>query len=223
MSREATSQAPAATPPDGAVEEEVDAELLELPAPPRRAKYAAFALMVLTCVVSLAMVWMLRNDVVYAFRGSNTVMAKDLYAATTDELNVANNMEVHSPVRLGAAGGIRFSRPIQSGTFRVLPIAGRDDVWVELHLSDGEENGRWVPPKDVKGRLIRFDQAGLRHRGLAVAIERARSHPLPANAWLLVAGSEPTHAIGSLVLAAMFLAFAGFNAVSALRLMRPVK
>jgi hypothetical protein len=75
----------------------------------------------------------------------------------------------------------------------------------------------------LAGRLVRFDAAGSRHRGLRAAIEQATHEHVPENAWLLVDGEDPDDARWSIVLAVMFLGFAGWNAASIARIVRKVK
>ena len=67
-------------------------------------------------------------------------------------------------------------------TFRTLPVAGRAepfDMWVEVRVPSGQESGRWEPPRTFAGRLVRFDAAGPRHRGLRAAIEQATHAQVP--------------------------------------------
>ena len=67
---------------------------------------------------------------------------------------------------------IRYERPLVSDSFRLMPVAGRPNVWVEVRVPPRSENIRWVPPIQFTGRLVKFDTAGPRHRGLAAAVER---------------------------------------------------
>ena len=55
---------------------------------------------------------------------------------------------------LGGAGAIRYEHPFESDTYRVAPLAGRPDVWVEVRVPAGEESSRYVPGTKFKGRLI---------------------------------------------------------------------
>jgi hypothetical protein len=123
---------------------------------------------------------------------------------------------------LGAAEAVSFERPMQSGAYRVAPVLGRNDLWVEVRVPDGQQGPRWVPPSSVCGRAVPFGHAGLRHRGLAGAVERLLGRPLPAGAWLLIDGEEPQRTGWALVLFAMFAAFALFNVAAIVRLLRRV-
>ncbi len=206
--------------------EELDPELLALPDPPRRERTLTVAVMVLAALLSLAMAFALRHDLAYAMRGAgdgDAAAVGDLHAATAEELAGLDNHYVRAEALLGAAGGIRYERPFVDDSFRTLPVAGRPDVWVDVRVPAGQESGRWEPPRAFQGRLVRFDTAGPRHRGLAEAIERASSTRVPPGAWLLVDGEAPTHARWTLLLGALFLLCAAWNAVAVARLVRRVR
>jgi hypothetical protein len=90
-------------------------------------------------------------------------------------------------------------------------------------VPSGQENGRWEPPRSFTGRLVRFGAAGPRHRGLASAIERTTGRSISADSWLLVDGEAPESARWTVLLAAMFLGFAAWNAVAIARIVRKVR
>jgi hypothetical protein len=207
--------------PSGAALDELDPELVALPDPPKKGRTLTLLLLGVTALASLAMVVALRRDVAYAFRAATPTDAGDLRTADKS-LDGFENGYVNAHGMLGAAGGIRYERPFTSTTFRALPVAGRPDVWVEVRIAPGEEGGRWEPPRTFSGRLVRFDTAGPRHRGLASAIATATDQPVPASAWLLVDGEAPATARWSAALAVMFLAFAAWNLGAMAKLVRRV-
>jgi hypothetical protein len=203
--------------------DELDPELLALPDPPRRERTLTVVVLALAAALSLAMVFVLRRDVAYALTSSTPAGVGDLHAATPGTLEANANRLVRAEGMLGAAGGIRYERPFVEDTFRTLPVPGRSDVWVDLRVPAGQENGRWEPPRTFTGRLVRFETAGPRHRGLADAVERTTGSHVPAGAWLVVDGEDPTGARWTLLLAAMFLGFAAWNAVAIARIVRRVR
>jgi hypothetical protein len=71
--------------------------------------------------------------------------------------------------------------------------------------------------------MIRFRDAGLRHRGLRGAIESNTGQKVGDDAWLVVDGQSPQGARAFAFLWAMFVAFAMWNVVSIVRLARRVK
>jgi len=206
----------------GAQQDELDPELLSLPDPPRRERTLALLVLTLAAACALAMVVALRRDVAYALASAAPATVGDLRTASTASLAADENRLVRGDALLGAAGGIRYERPFAEDTFRTLPVAGRPDVWVDVRVPAGRETGRWEPPRSFTGRLVRFDAAGPRHRGMARAIEQTTHERVPAGAWLLVDGEDPADARWAILMALLFLGFASWNAAAALRIVRRV-
>jgi hypothetical protein len=186
------------------------------------------AILALAAVSALAMTLALRRDVTYALgplfgQGEAAAHVGDLRLATPRALTANENRFVRGEAMLGAAGGIRYERPLVADSFRTLPVAGRDDLWVDVRVPAGQENGRWEPPRTFAGRLVRFGDAGPRHRGIAEAIARVTHERVPASAWLVVDGEEPASSRWVLALAAALLTFAVWNVLSGVRLVRRVR
>jgi hypothetical protein len=206
---------------NGGEREELDPELLGLPDPPKRDRTITVALLIFTMLAALAMVLALRRDATYAFAPTS---ARDLGNITTaSNESFVENQYVQGEAMLGAAKAIRYERPLVSDSFRLMPVAGREDVWVEVRVPPRAENIRWVPPSRVSGRLVRFETSGPRHRGLSDAVKDATGHEIPQGSWLLVDGAAPNDARWAVVLVAMFGAFAIWNAFAMSRLLRKVK
>ena len=125
---------------------------------------------------------------------------------------------------LGASGAVSFVRPFAPDVrYRLMPVAGRDDLWVEVSMPEGEQGARWVPPHEVLGRLERLDGLGHRHRGLRAAVERVRNAPLPVDTYVIVNGDVPAGNRWAMALAALFLISMLYNGLMAARLVRPVR
>jgi hypothetical protein len=178
-------------------------------------------LLVASAVASTAMVWGLSLDAVYAFSPPAAAELGDLRSVRPDALSA--NTYAHGEGMLGAGGAIRFERSLENDSFRVAPVAGRNDVWVELRVPAGVDPERYVPPSSFTGRLVRFASAGLRHRGLAQSVTALTGQRVPDGAWLLVDGETPPVARWAVVLAILFATFAAWNAVAIVRLVRRVK
>lgn len=200
--------------------DELDPELLGLPDPPKQGRTLTVALLVFTAAASLLMLLALRRDAAYAFSPTDARELGDLTSAKAD--GFVQNQFVHGSVMLGSGGAIRYERPLVSDSFRLMPVAGRDDVWVEVRVPPRGENIRWVPPATVQGRLVKFETAGPRHRGLADAIKDTKGHDVPKDAWLLVDGAAPSDARWAVLLCLLFACFAGWNAFATARLLRRV-
>lgn len=201
--------------------EELDPELLQLPDPPKRERSLTVALLVFTALAALTMVLALRRDAAYAFAPPSARDVGDL--TTVDPSGFVENQYVRAQAMLGSAHAIRYERPLVSDSFRLMPVAGRDNVWVEVRVPPRGENIRWVPPSQVSGRLVRFETAGPRHRGLADAVKDATGTEIPKNAWLLVDGAAPSDARWAVLLVALFAGFAAWNAFATAKLLRRVR
>lgn len=203
--------------------EELDPELLDLPNPPKRDRTMTVALLVFTALASVAMVLALRRDAAYAFADTGARELGDLNTAETK--NFVENQYVHGQAMLGAAQAIRYERPLVEGSFRLMPVTrpGASDIWVEVRVPPRGENIRWVPPSSFSGRLVRFEGAGPRHRGLADAVHDATGQDVPKGAWLLVDNASPSDARWAVLLVAMFACFAAWNAFATAKLLRKVQ
>jgi hypothetical protein len=199
----------------------IDPELLDLPDPPKRERSVTVGMLVFTAFASLAMVAALRGDATYAFAPALATNLGDLGSAPAAAF--VENGFVTGTGMLGAAKAIRYERPLVSDSFRLMPVAGRPNVWVEVRVPAGRENIRYVPPSQFTGRLVKFESAGPKHRGLAAAVSDATGQNVPAASWLLVEGEAPTGARGAILLVLMFLGFALWNITAAAKLLRKVR
>ncbi|MDP8999913.1 MAG: hypothetical protein M3O46_07355 [Myxococcota bacterium] len=201
-------------------DEQFDPELVALPDPSRQGRALTVSVLGVAALAALAMVLALRHDVAYAMTVSTAASLGDLRIAGDAALTPCENRFVHGESLLGAAGGIRYERLFSGDTFRAMPVAGRRDIWVEVRVPEGQESGRWEPPREFTGRLVRFEAGGPRHRGLASAIERTTHERLPSGAWLLVDSEDPARARWVLVLAATFLSFAAWHLAAIAKMVR---
>jgi hypothetical protein len=204
-------------------EEELDPELLALPAPPKRERSWTIAVLAVTIAASLAMMVSLLRDAAYAFAPTQSTELGDLRPGSENQIDVGlDNHFVHAQALLGGAGALRYERAFDSDSYRVAPVVGRNDVWVEIHMKDGEESSRFIPPTSFAGRLVRFSEVGPRHRGLANEIGSVGSTGIPAGAWLLVDGEQPANARWAVALVILFAGFAIWNAVAIAKLVKRV-
>ncbi|HEY1955273.1 MAG TPA: hypothetical protein VGH28_06665 [Polyangiaceae bacterium] len=201
--------------------EEVDPELLQLPDPPRGERRSTLVLLAIAAVASAAMALSLTRDAAYALRATSATDLGDL--GTAPSSTFVSNSYVEGHGRLGGAGQIRYERPFEGDSYRIAPVAGRPDVWVEFRVPAGAESNRFVPKTDFSGRLVRFADAGLRHRGLRSAIADRTGQRVPPDAYLLVDGQAPDGARAFAMLWLMFVAFALWNVATIVRLVRKVK
>jgi hypothetical protein len=210
--------------PHAREDDALDPELLELPDPPKRERSFTVATLVFTAFASLAMVFALRGDAAYAWSGSGA----GAHARSLGDVGSAppgafvENGYVSGTAMLGAAHAIKYERPFVSDSFRLMPVAGRPNVWVEVRVPAGAENIRYVPPNEIAGRLVKFESAGPKHRGLASAVRDATGQRVPEGSWLLVEGETPAGSRWAIMLVVMFLGFAVWNLGVTAKLLRKV-
>ncbi len=193
--------------PEPVVDDE--AELLALPAPPRRERTTAIVLMALTAAAAIWMAVSLLAEARYALVAGRPADIGDLTglrpsADLTDRYVQGSGL-------LGTTGAIRYGRAAEGDSFRLAPIAGNPQIWVEIRVPEGFEGPRFVPPTSFAGRLVPFRKAGVRHAGLVKAVQAQTDVTVPADAWLLVDGSSPRNARWAVALTLVFAGFAAWN------------
>lgn len=212
---------PAAELPPLAIPVEPDPELEALPAPRRPGRTLTLTTMTVTAVLALGMAWAVRGEASYALHeGPPTALGNLTELEPRAELA---NTWVQGDALLSSVKAVRYSRPLEEGSYRLAPIAGNDRIWVQVRVPEHMEGPRFVPPTSFVGRLVPFSQAGIRHVDVTEAAERASDGKPPPNAWLLVDGEAPRTTRWALGLVALFLAFGAFNIWGLVRLLRPVQ
>ncbi len=199
----------------------VDPELVGLPDPPRHERRTTIGLLAVAAVASLAMVGALSRDASYALSPSRAVALGDLRTAPAESLR--GNAFVEGQAMLAGGAAIRYEHPFERDSYRLAPVSGRDNVWVEARVPVGEEGARYVPATQFKGRLIPFEKAGLRHRGLVASVKSLTGQAVPEGAWLLVDGQAPGDARGVAALMGLFLLFAAWNVATIAKLARKLQ
>ena len=199
-----------------------DPELLALPAPPKRERWLTVAVMSITCLAAVLLAWSLRSEARYALAAGVPQDLGDLTALAPAAPN-ANTYVSGTTKLLGTQGAIKYGRPAESDTFRLAPVAGNEKLWVEIRVPEGFEGPRFIPPSSFAGRLVPFKEAGLRHSGLRDTVHAQTGKAVPADAWILIDGSSPRASRWALALVALFLSFAGWNAIGVARLVARVR
>jgi hypothetical protein len=200
---------------------EFDPELLSLPAPPKRERSAAVVAMLLTALAAVWMAASLLGEARYALTPGQPVDLGEL-GPLRPAADLANRY-VHASGLLGTAGAIRYGRAAEGDSFRLAPVAGNANVWVEIRVPEGFEGPRFVPPTQFAGRLVPFQKAGVRHVGLANAVREQSEVRIPEGAWLLIDGSSPRASRWAVALAALFAGFALWNVAGVARVLSRVR
>jgi hypothetical protein len=133
------------------------------------------------------------------------------------------NHYVRASGLLATSGAIRYGRAAEGDSFRLAPVAGNPQVWVEIRVPEGFEGPRFVPPTTFAGRLVPFAKAGLRHAGLAKAVASQTDTTIPPDAWLLIDGASPRHSRWAVALTLLFAGFAAWNVAGVARVLARVR
>lgn len=192
-----------------------DPELEALPEPRRPGRMLTLAAMTLTVLFSLFMTYSLIGEARYAMQRGRPLDLGNLARAVPTSGQA--NTWVRGEAALATTGAIRYSRPLETDSYRMTRVADNDRIWVQIRVPAGLEDRYFVPPTSFVGRLVPISEAGLRHRGL----EQAAG--MSDNAWLLIDGEAPSTTRWALGLLTLFVAFAIFNIYGLVRLLRPVK
>jgi hypothetical protein len=197
-----------------------DSDLAELPAPRRPWRRTTLFVLWLGAVGSLFLALSVLPDVTFSLRGGEPI---DVGELGRKPLNAAlENHWVRGQGELSVTKAIRYRRPLEGGSYRLAEIASNPRVWVQVRVPENEEGPRFVPPASFVGRLVPASTLGVRHRGLAAAVEEAGLEPLEDDTWLLLDGESPEGLRWILGLLVLLLAFAAFNVVGLSRLLRPI-
>jgi hypothetical protein len=200
---------------------EPDPELLALPAPPKRERTLTIVLMLVTALAAAALAWSLRSEALYALSEGQPIELGDLSSKPPDA-SIANRY-VQATGLLGSQGAIKYTRAAEGDSFRLAPLAGTPNVWVEIRVPEGFEGPRFIPPSSFAGRLVPLEQAGLRHAKLAGGVKERTGVEVPEGAWLLVDGSSPRASRWALLLSVLFALFAVWNVASVGRVLAKVR
>jgi hypothetical protein len=198
-----------------------DPELLSLPRPPRLQRTISLVLMTVTAFLALVMTVALAGDVHFAFASAVPDDVGDMMHFVPDAS--MKNRFVRGTGMLSSASAIRYERPMERDSFRLAPLAGNDNIWVEMRVPEGVEGGQFVPPATFVGRLLPMHSAAFRYRGLGRSIHEVTGAGVPENAWVLVDGATPASSRWTVALAALFAIFAAYNLVTIARIVRPVR
>ncbi|MFT3773574.1 MAG: hypothetical protein QM820_50000 [Minicystis sp.] len=200
---------------------DLDPELASLPAPPKRERSAAVVMMLLTAVAAVWMAVSLLGEARYALTPGQPSDVGDLTPLRPgDDLT---NRYVQATGLLGTAGAIRYGRAAEGDSFRLAPVAGNPNIWVEIRVPEGFEGPRFVPPTNFAGRLVPFHKAGVRHAGLVNAVREQTEVRIPEGAWLLIDGSSPRASRWAVALSLLFGGFAVWNLAGVARILSRVR
>jgi hypothetical protein len=202
--------------------EQADAELEALPAPRRPWRKLTLGVMAATLLASLGLLVALAGELAFSFKNGSPHRVGELSALP---LRVADsNTWVQGEGELEREGAIAYRRPLESDSYRLARVSGAAKLWVQVRVpwdDSDPEHKRFVAPTSFVGRLVPLSDGGLRLSQLGAAVAEAGRPPLPGDAWLLIDGEGPSTTRWTLGLGALLVAFAVFNLLGLVRLLRP--
>ena len=198
-----------------------DPELLQLPRPPRQGRTVALSLLIATAVMALLMTAALASDVRYALTRAEPEDVGDLVQLTPDA--DLSNRFVRGSARLDYARTVQYERRLEADSFRLSPIAGNDNIWIEMRIPAGLGSPEVLASATFVGRLLPLDHASFRYRGLGRSIRDASAPRRKESAWVLVDGATPASSRWTVALAALFSAFAAYSLVTVARIVWPAR
>lgn len=201
-----------------------DADLVDLPRPPRTSRRITLAVLAVTAVVSATLAWQLLPDARYALHGGAPEDVGRLAELGPSGPSEGGLFEAGRWVRGTGAltdRAVRYRRPLDGDSYRLAQIEGNDRIWVQLRVPEGMAEEHFIPPASYVGRLVPLAAAQLRYGELEDALRQVGGDP--QRAWLLVDGEAPATTRWSLALVGMFVGFAIFCCFGFVRLVRPVR
>jgi hypothetical protein len=200
-----------------------DPDLQRLPTPRRPWRKTTIVTLISCLVVSVTLLVGLRGELAFSTRLGRPALIGDLSALRLQSQQ--GNQWVQADGALADHGGIRYERPFETDSFRLVPVQGNTRLWVQVRVPAGYEDEHFVPPTSFVGRLLRVDDLGVRYSALRQAVTDAGwpSGQMPDDAWILVDGESPKSIRWVLALAVVLLGFAGFSLWATALVVRPAR
>ncbi|WP_236605653.1 hypothetical protein [Sandaracinus amylolyticus] len=199
----------------GRTRDDVDPELLALPAPPSGRRIATLTLMAMVVVASIALATSLRFDLAYFFAPGQ---ARDLGSVT--EIDPAT-LETNTFVRVAgtpmASTTVRYQRIVTGESYVVFPLAGQRTVFVHMPESLAR-SGR----TEYAGRLVTFGQLGARMRGVQGHLADEMGTPASAESFVVLVDESPPSYAWAVGLVLLCIAFVVIDLILVLRWFRPL-
>lgn len=204
-------------PPEALGErDEVDRELLALPAPPPGRRIATLTLMAAVVVASIALATSLRHDVAYFFSSSVAVDVGDVTRLDPATLRPNSYIRIRGTPML--ARTVRYHRILTGGTYVVFPLAGQRTVYVHMPES-AARSGR----TEFAGRLVTFGQLGARLRRVQEYFASVMGMPVTSESFVVLVDESPASYVWALALVALSAFFVLVDLVLVLRWFRPIR
>ena len=201
------------------VREQVDPELVALPAPPRGRRFAAMTIMALTVVASMALLASLRADVAYFFAPTRVADLGDVTAVEPGALTTNTYVRIEGTPM--ASGMVRYEEVLGDEGYAVFPLAGQRNVFVRVPLESSDQF-REMARREFSGRLVSFGELGGRFSAVREYLGETMGVPVSSESFLLLADEPPGSYMWALFLAGLCVLFVLVNVFLMLRWFRPL-
>ena len=200
-----------------------DPELEQLPSPRRPWRRTTIFSLLSCFFVSVALLMGLLGDFAFSTRRGPPRELGNL--ANLSPTSGQVNQWIKAEGELAEHGGIRYKRPFDADSFRLVPIEGNDRIWVQVRVPAGYEDEHFVPPNAFVGRLLKANSSGIRYSALRQAVADAGwpSSQMPNEACVLVDGESPAALRWVLAVAVILLGSAGFSLWATSSVLRPAR
>ncbi|GEM_PF-1508989 len=188
---------------------------LEVGAPPQRDKRIVVAFLLLISLTALSVAAFLLPAARFAL-----VSEKPTNLGALKHANLSQAPEWIKASGIPSAQALSFRRRGVAGSFRLVQLESRKEVWVVLRVHDrpGVSPGTFVPPANFSGRLLPLHKAGLMYAPITQIIEKSKSGKEVQ--YMLLEGESPRSHRDSLF-AALLLTLLGIGSLAfAWRFMR---
>jgi hypothetical protein len=207
----------AETRPIATEELDVDEELAQLPPPPRTERTYSIVLLIASALAALALAFGFRTEATFALRLGTSV---DLGELGNQVLTPGQTASFRAT--FAATGATQMDRSLIEGSERVVPVLGRDDVWVAMRTSELPQTGRFLPTSAITGHVVPLAAPNAHYRGTLEAVTVALGHSPPANAVLVIQGEGPGSLRWALLVVIACVLFACWNAFTVFQLVKRV-
>lgn len=195
----------------------VDPELLELPAPARGRRLFTMGLMALAVTVAIAFAFSLRADVGYFFANSVPVEHGDVMELEPVGLVPGQYVTIEgSPM---ASYMVTYERLLGGERYAVFPLAGQREIYVQVPL--GEGGVERLSERSFSGRLATFGELGSRAATVREALA-GLDLPVGRDSFVVLAEEPPASHVWALGLVGLCLLFIVANGWLLLRWFRPL-
>lgn len=198
--------------------DEVDPDLVALPAPARGRRLATMVVMALVVAAAFALLAGIRADVAYFFASDQVTVLGE--ATEVDAATLESNTFVSVDGLPMASRTVHYSRML-GGSYTVFPLAGQRRILAHV-AADEPRADRIDPRTNFAGRLVTVGELGGRFGAVRDHLE-ASGFPITSETYVVMVDEPPGSYAWALGVGLLALFFVLFNVLLLLRWFRPIQ